>query len=221
MKTIFVHSFIITCAFLSVDMHSGVRSVTVRRFQREDQTRVADLYRHSVDLYADVPGCPEVGAMTRWFTDKKLEEDMKDIYAHYLSGGDEVERCFFVAIVELDSGEQVIAGCVGVTSTTDFPTETHIELVRMAVDGMYRRFGIGTALVFAVAEFAKSIGKSFIGLSTLEVMAPATAFYERQGFQLQRKWQLNPSELLHRTFDTENEIFVVYYSINVSALTNR
>lgn len=185
-------------------------TIIVRQFQREDQPQIADIYRTSfAATYQNDPLCPEVGEMTSWFCEKKLEEggDMHDICSSFLNG-DHPLKNFWVAV---HTGDNKVVGCVGsVPPSKEFVGPEYIELVRMAVDHRYRRFGVGAKLVDTLCQFGKSHGCRLVYLSTLDVMTPAVRFYERMGFRLDHQVEVFPDELFQKKFNTGNRVHVIH-----------
>lgn len=186
-------------------------SIVVRQFQREDQSAVSELYRTSfAQTYQNDPKYPEVGEMTSWFVEEKLKEDgdMYDVCKGFLNGENPCNN-FWVAV---HTGENKIVGCVGSIAPyhEKYSGLNYIELVRMAVDANYRRFGVGAKLVDMVCEFGRSLGCQKVYLSTLDIMFPAVRFYERMGFHLDHQFEVFPDELFKKSFNTGNRVHVIH-----------
>lgn len=96
------------------------------------------------------------------------------------------------------TGSEVI-GFVSYRHRTDGQT----TLYEICVKQMYRRKGVGTALIAALCDEARRIGKERIILRCPEDLVAATRFYKRYGFVLKnteegKRRPLNVWELLLR-----------------------
>jgi ribosomal protein S18 acetylase RimI-like enzyme len=186
-------------------------TVIVRQFQPEDQAAVSDLYRNSfAATYQNDAQWPELGEMTSWFIEEKLKVggDMHDISTSFLNG-EHPHKNFWVAV---HTGDNKIVGCVGSIHPYNekFNGPEYLELVRMAVDNNYRRFGVGAKLVEALAEFGRSHNCRKIYLSTLDAMVPAVRFYEKIGFVLDYQVEVFPEEMFKKSYNTGNRVHVVH-----------
>lgn len=185
--------------------------IVVRQFRKEDQEAVSEIYRTSfaATYKKDDPQWPEIGEMTSWFCEEKLKEggDMHDIASSFLNG-EHPYKNFFVAVHTEDNK---VVGCVGsISPSKEFVGPEYIELVRMAVDHRYRRFGVGAKLVEALADFGRSLGCRTVYLSTLDAMFPAVRFYERMGFRFSHQFEVFPDEMFKKEFGTGNKVHVIH-----------
>ena len=71
--------------------------------------------------------------------------------------------------------------------------EAPVEVVSMWVDPEWRRTGVATQLLQAVADWAGGLGDTAMALSVTEGNAPAIALYERFGFVFTGESQPHPS----------------------------
>ncbi len=101
------------------------------------------------------------------FIDERLNRDLDDIAASYANG------LFLVAEAK---GKLVGTGAlVHVIDGVD-------QVVRMSVDGGYRRRGIGRAILTRLLERARSAGRHWAVLGTNDDWDDAIAFYRANGF---------------------------------------
>ena len=108
----------------------------------------------------------------RAYVRHSLADDLADIPSHYLK---EPGGHFWVA--ELDG--QVV-GMVGIQRRSD----AEAELRRMSVASEARRQGIGWKLLEATETFCREQGYQRIRLTTVDLLQPAIAMYQKFGFQL-------------------------------------
>lgn len=92
-----------------------------------------------------------------------------------------IENCDTVVLAYCD-GEP--AGC-GALRAYD---EDKIEVKRMYAAEHYRGIGIATAVLHELEQWAKELGYKEIILETGILLAPANAFYKKEGYQVTDKW---------------------------------
>ncbi|KAL6112558.1 uncharacterized protein ACO6RY_09291 [Pungitius sinensis] len=108
---------------------------------------------------------------------EKLQTDMQDIPANYLSRPDD---CFWVAEAEVD-GRTRILGTVAVVAKQS-GKERHGELFRMIISPTCRRMGLGRQMTQIVVDFCKERGFSKVVLNTTSTQVAAVHLYEKLGF---------------------------------------
>jgi ribosomal protein S18 acetylase RimI-like enzyme len=123
-------------------------------------------------------------------------------------------RCFWVAVCPGSdehgpSGQEEIVGCVGCYPSTKFADDlSTLELVRMSVKEGTRRLGIGSKLIKHVEDYARSIGKTRINLSTLAAMGQAVALYTRNGYT-----ELERQDIAIDTLGLSNPVITVVHFV--------
>lgn len=129
-------------------------SLILRDFRREDQDAVKALVLD--------------GLKGRWGTLKPgLNPDLDDIAVTYTDGH------FLVG-----ESENLIVACGALIPRSDHT----FEIVRMSVDLSCRRQGLGTRVLHALVQRARSAGSQRLILETTRGWDDAVAFYERYGF---------------------------------------
>lgn len=108
----------------------------------------------------------------RAYVQHSLADDLADIPFHYLTPPG---SHFWVA--ELDG--QVV-GIVGIQRRSD----AEAELRRMSVATQHRRQGVGWMLLETAEAFCRKQGYQRIRLTTVDLLQPAIALYQKFGFQL-------------------------------------
>lgn len=111
------------------------------------------------------------------FVREKLQTDMQDIPANYLSKPDDF---FWVAEAEVDGRAQIM-GMVAVVAKQS-GKEKHAELFRMIISPSCRRMGLGLRLAQTVVDFCKERGISEVTLETSSTQTAAVALYKKLGF---------------------------------------
>jgi ribosomal protein S18 acetylase RimI-like enzyme len=185
--------------------------IYIRKVEKNDQNEIERLYRKAFQYY-QIHGIPEIAACTSWFIEDKLKEgnDMNQIYEYYINQQNiDSKRCFWV-VIDNNNNQNKIIGCIGTISSTEHQLNNYIELVRMAIDPNYHRYGIGNMLLLTLIDWGKQHQCDHIELSTLNGMIPACKFYEKNGFQLYKQKEIFPEEMFHRKFEG-NQVFVNYY----------
>src|SRR5687767_5347852 len=108
--------------------------------------------------------------------DAEFEALVAEICAAFLRGYDPARERGWIA--ELDG---VRAGCVMCVRSD----ESTAKLRLLLVEPFARGHGVGSALVDACTDFARSAGYEAITLWTNDVLVEARAIYERRGFTLE------------------------------------
>ena len=131
-------------------------TIVIRAFQSADQAAVRRLIL--------------LGLQEHWGKlDRNLNQDLNDIAKNY---GNAV---FLVAELTMD--------CSIVGSGALVPQgEGVAEIVRMSVNKAMRRTGLGTRLLQALVDRARSMGLRRVILETTETWHEVIAFYQRFGF---------------------------------------
>ena len=131
-------------------------TIVIRAFQSADQAAVRRLIL--------------LGLQEHWGKlDRSLNQDLNDIAKNY---GNAV---FLVAELTMD--------CSIVGSGALVPQgEGVAEIVRMSVSKAMRRTGLGTRLLQALVDRARSMGLRRVILETTETWHEVIAFYQRFGF---------------------------------------
>ncbi|MDQ1646910.1 MAG: hypothetical protein QOJ50_3094, partial [Cryptosporangiaceae bacterium] len=82
--------------------------------------------------------------------------------------------------------EGTVGGCVKVASPTRLASNAHVQQIQgLAVDPVFRRRGIGLALLDAAFDLGRSRGARRITLRVLATNTGARALYERAGFRVE------------------------------------
>ncbi|MBO19799.1 MAG: hypothetical protein CL732_04575 [Chloroflexi bacterium] len=147
---------------------TGTASPTIRTFRPGDLTQVRDLFASGLMEFAG-----DVSDQVQRYVDHSLRDDMADIPGHYLSG---LRSNFWVA----DSAGEVV-GIVGI-QPRERPDEA--ELRRMSVSPTVRRQGLGQRLLETTEEFCRGNGYRRICLSSVNILQPALAMYQKYGYRL-------------------------------------
>jgi GNAT superfamily N-acetyltransferase len=82
----------------------------------------------------------------------------------------------------LVTGDHEVSGWIHLEAVSDLIEETKVEIKALVVDENMRSKGVGTVLVQAAKEWAKTYGSNTIYLSCNIIRDRAHAFYEREGF---------------------------------------
>ncbi len=132
-------------------------TIAIREFRSADQAQVRRLVL--------------LGLQEHWGKlDRTLNQDLNDIAKHY------AHAVFLVA-------EQAGAGIVGTGALV--PRGAGLaEVVRMSVSATARRHGLGTRLLQALVDRARSMGLRQVILETTETWHEVIAFYLRFGFRI-------------------------------------
>ena len=132
--------------------------IVVREFRAADQAQVRRLVL--------------LGLQEHWGKlDRTLNQDLNDVGKHY------ADAVFLVA--EL-LGEQRIVGTGALLQRGHGVG----EIVRMSVSALMRRHGLGTRLLQALVDRARSMGLRQVILETTETWHEVIAFYGRFGFRI-------------------------------------
>jgi len=143
------------------------RMIIIRSFQTPDAEAVRTLFAEGLMDFAQGYE-EEVGG----YVQESLNDDLADINASYM---DDPANHFWVADID---GE--VKGMVGV----QWRSSQEAELRRMSVSSTARRRGIGLMLLETVEAFCRDRGHQRIQLTTVSLLAPAIAMYQRFGFRL-------------------------------------
>lgn len=168
--------------------------VFVREFERGDQEAVARIFRRG--LMANYPPESDMYKIQDWYTQSKLESDMKDIFHSYKCSESKIglDKLYgFWVAVHRETAE--VVGCVGAMPfinpekerTSSSPEgaqggDNMVELIRMSVSEDFRELGIGRLLVDQLIEHARAQNCTGVILSTLKEMN-VEGFYLRNGFR--------------------------------------
>ncbi|PKB78905.1 MAG: hypothetical protein BZY88_16095 [SAR202 cluster bacterium Io17-Chloro-G9] len=144
--------------------------LNIRSFEPEDAEPVRALFAQGLTEFAQGYD-REVGR----YIQESLNDDLADINANYMI---DPANHFWVADVD---GE--VKGMVGV----QWRSSVEAELRRMSVASDARRQGIGLRLLETVEGFCRDRNHLRIVLSTVTLLEPAIAMYQRFGFHLTRE----------------------------------
>ncbi|MDA0265245.1 MAG: GNAT family N-acetyltransferase [Chloroflexi bacterium] len=147
---------------------SGQSTLNIRDFLPGDLAQVRELFANGLMEFAG-----EVEEGVRRYVDQALKDDMADIAAHYQAHA----RGNFWVVESQDS----VVGIVGIQPTD---REEEAELRRMSVSSTVRRQGVGRRLLEKTEEFCRSQGYRRIVLSTVDLLQPALAMYQNNGYTL-------------------------------------
>lgn len=146
---------------------NGPAALNIRTFIPADLAQVHELFVNGLMEFAG-----GVEQQVRRYVDDSLKDDLADIPRHYLSNP---RSNFWVA----DSGVAVL-GIVGIQPREQ---EEDAELRRMSVSSSARRQGIGLRLLETTEDFCREKGYLRICLSTVQILQPALAMYQRFGYE--------------------------------------
>jgi GNAT superfamily N-acetyltransferase len=141
--------------------------IKIRSFETQDADSVRSLFSQGLMDFAQGSE-REVGG----YVQESLSDDLADINASYM---DDPANHFWVA-----DEDGVVKGMVGVQWRSD----EEAELRRMSVASTARRQGVGLMLLETVEGFCRDRGHRRIILTTVTLLEPAIAMYQRFGFQL-------------------------------------
>ena len=141
--------------------------IKIRSFETQDADSVRSLFSQGLMDFAQGSE-REVGG----YVQESLSDDLADINASYM---DDPANHFWVA-----DEDGVVKGMVGVQWRSD----EEAELRRMSVSSTARRQGVGLMLLETVEGFCRDRGHRRIILTTVTLLEPAIAMYQRFGFQL-------------------------------------
>jgi RimJ/RimL family protein N-acetyltransferase len=85
------------------------------------------------------------------------------------------------AVLLVAETEGVLAGRLSI-SRDPHPSSAHVADLGLMVDTAFRRRGIGTALLTAAEEWARSTGVTKLELHVFPHNAPAIALYDKHGY---------------------------------------
>jgi putative acetyltransferase len=148
-------------------MRKSSTQLKIRTFQPSDTEAVHHLFARGMMDFA--AGLEED---IRAYVQHSLSDDLADIPSHYLA---QPGSHFWVA--ELDVR---VVGIVGIQRRSD----TEAELRRMSVAAEARRQGIGWKLLEIAETFCREQGYQRVRLTTVDLLQPAIAMYQKFGFQL-------------------------------------
>ena len=161
--------------------------INIRSFQTRDLETVRSLFAQGLMDFAQ--GFErEVGG----YVQESLNDDLADITASYM---DDPANHFWVAD---EDGE--VKGMVGVQRRSD----QEAELRRMSVASTARRQGVGLMLLETVEAFCRDRGHQRIQLTTVTLLTPAIAMYQRFGFRLTGEEHYGRISAQHYTKDLTN-----------------
>jgi N-acetylglutamate synthase-like GNAT family acetyltransferase len=133
-------------------------TIVIREFRAADQAQVRRLVL--------------LGLQEHWGKlDRSLNQDLNDIAKHYAGA---------VFLVAEWMSEKNIVGCGALVLRGDGVA----EVVRMSVNKAVRRTGLGTRLLQALVNKARSMGLRRVVLETTETWHEVIAFYQRFGFRI-------------------------------------
>ncbi|KAJ3602082.1 hypothetical protein NHX12_029842 [Muraenolepis orangiensis] len=115
------------------------------------------------------------------FVRDKLQTDMQDIVASYMSQPDDG---FWVAET---AGEGKVVGMVAVVAKKN-GAERYGELFRMNISPSMRRVGLGSRLTQTVLDFCKQRGMTKVVLETSSSQTAGIALYQKMGFKHVRSY---------------------------------
>jgi GNAT superfamily N-acetyltransferase len=177
-KQLVVRSSNLFWFFLFIIYSVSMSSVSIRKFDSNDQDTVHALYLSGAEGYT---GIPIVGQCYSWFIRDKLKPDgdMSNIQSYFMANIN--KSCFWVA--ELDDK---IVGFVGAIPSSCLKfCENCVELERMFVSPTVRQLGVGRGLIATLEFWAKEQGYENIYLSTLGALTEPNQLYPKCGFILQ------------------------------------
>lgn len=105
------------------------------------------------------------------FSNEQLQEELEDSANSFFVA---VDGDSFVGYLKLRVGE--IPDCIS--------NPKSIEIERIYADPDRKRQGIGSSLINAAVERAKSMGYTSVWLGVFQKNEPAVAFYQKQGFAI-------------------------------------
>lgn len=151
--------------------------ITVRPAQMNDHPAVERLLRQIAQLHADLR--PEIfRPASQKYGREQFSAMLSDPNAPILVAQDEHGQVLGYAMLQVKS--------VGENHPV-LLSRTFLYLDDLCVDADARGFGIGTTLMEGVRALAKSRGIEKIELNVWECNQAAMRFYERLGFQTQRR----------------------------------
>ncbi len=139
----------------------------IRSFQANDAGPVRALFATGLTEFA-----AGYEAAVKNYVQQSLDDDLADILAHYFS---HPASHFWVA--EFDGQ---VKGMVGI----QYRSDEEAELRRMSVASDTRRQGIGVRLLETSEGFCRRQGYSRIRLTTVTLLQPAIALYQKSGYRL-------------------------------------
>jgi GNAT superfamily N-acetyltransferase len=147
---------------------SGQPTLNIRDFLPADLPQVQDLFASGLIEFAG-----EIKRGARRYVEQALKDDMADIPVHYQAHA----RGNFWVVESQDS----VVGIVGIQPTEN---EEEAELRRMSVSSTVRRQGVGRLLMETTEDFCRSQGYLRIVLFTVDILQPALAMYQNNGYTL-------------------------------------
>jgi putative acetyltransferase len=141
-------------------------SFTIRKLQLEDNERIANVIRRSLEEH----GVARPGTV---YTDPTTD----DLFGLFKKEG----SVYFIA--EMDG--EVVGGC-GVFPTIGLP-QGCAELVKLYVSSKARGKGLGFRLLQQSADAASELGYQQLYLETVPELGQAVSLYERAGYKMLEK----------------------------------
>ena len=153
----------------------------IRKAKRKDLKNVIDLavetVEASVSPFRDIP-LKEV-----------REFRLNDLKSLYLSMNNPNMGIF---IAESMEGE-FMGHVISMNNFTESSTgEVQGYIFDLSVKKIFQRLGIGKHLMEVAEDFCKEGGMEFLGLNVTATNEPAVAFYESQGYLVERKRMVKP-----------------------------
>ncbi|CAA7268934.1 unnamed protein product [Cyclocybe aegerita] len=180
---------------------------------RQSSTRVTGMAMSSTALSLFLAWCRIIWSKFKTFCQAAVDGDLADIGKNYSalpSDGFEVHssRFWVVEVVEGDETGKIV-GAVGLDSSTN-PDPKSAELRRMVVSPAYQQQGVGSLLVKTLLEYARMHGLTSVFLSTSMYQMPAMQLYERLGFVLDKKVEVQVKILF-----IVNKAYLHFYKIEL------
>ncbi len=149
---------------------SGQPALNIRDFLPADLPQVQELFASGLIEFAG-----EIEQGVRRYVDQALKDDMADIPAHYQA---HARGNFWVV-----ESQDTVVGIVGIQPTEN---EEEAELRRMSVSSTVRRQGVGRRLLEITEDFCRDQGYRRIVLSTVDILQPALAMYQNNGYTMSK-----------------------------------
>jgi len=139
----------------------------------------AELTHHHADLAALLINVVEGGSSVGFIA--PLSEETADAFWGKIGAEVDAGKRLVLAAIEGDSDNQHIVGCVHLALAAPLNGTHRAEVQKLLVHSLHRQKGIATALMTAIEDAARGLGKSLLVLDT-ESGSTADGLYERWGF---------------------------------------